>query len=398
MSATALAAALVIIGATVHTGDGPPLEDASVLIRHEKIAAVGRDLRIPSDARVIDAQGAVVTPGFIDPASRLGLAEINQVSTSVEGTYGPGGDVLRAALRVADTFNPASQAIAGARQGGITNVLAVPVDGIVSGQSAWVELGDEPYVSESPVALHLRLGASGSARGSRSRGFLLLRRALEDAELYRSDLAAYRRRGLRDLSPSAADLKVLSRALAGTLPVVFHVDRAADIRTVLEIASEYGLWAVLQSAAEGWIVAEEIAAAKVAVLIDPFANLPASFDSLESRADNAALLHRAGVKVAFTLQGDAHRAARLRQAAGIAVANGFPYDEAIAAVTRVPAEIFGNPELGTLRKGGRANLVVWTGDPFELGSWPRQVFVGGREVDLKSRQDELTERYKAAAP
>jgi imidazolonepropionase-like amidohydrolase len=175
--------------------------------------------------------------------------------------------------------------------------------------------------------------------------------------------------------------------------VVFDVVRAADIRTTLRLASEYGLWAVLQGVAEGWIVADEIAAAKVPVLLDPFENLPGDFDSLESRADNALLLHRAGVTVAFTLQGEAHRAARLRQAAGIAVANGFPYDEAIAAITRVPAEIFGSPEIGRLRVGGRANLVIWTGDPLELGSFARQVFVGGREVDLRSRQDALTERY-----
>lgn len=393
MSTSILAAAIAIVGATVHTGDGPPLKNASVLIEGEKIVAVGLDLEVPAGARIIEASGLVVTPGLIDPASRLGLVEVNLETTSVEGTLGAGGDPVRAALQVSDTFDPASQAIEEARRGGLTSAVAIPLDGIIQGQSAWIELGDEARVLETTVALHARLAVVGGARGSRSRNFLALRRALEDAELYDSDRSAYERRGLRQLSPTAADLKVLARVLKGKLPVVFEVDRATDIRTSLEIAREYGLQAVLLGAAEGWKLAREIAAAKVPVLINPFENLPVSFDALNSRADNAALLHAAGVEVAFTLRGEAHRAARLRQAAGIAVANGFPYAQALAAVTRVPAAIFGKPELGILRPGARANLVLWTGDPFELRSWAQHVLVGGVEVQLHTRQDLLTERY-----
>jgi imidazolonepropionase-like amidohydrolase len=392
-----LASIIAIIGATIYTGEGPPLTNASLVIEGDKITAIGSNLPIPASAELIQADGFVVTPGLIDAHSRLGLVEISQVSTSVEGTAGSKGDPVRAALRVSDTFNPAGQPIEDARQGGLTSVVAIPRDGLIAGQSAWVELGSNARVVESPVALHVNLAASGSDRGSRSRNFLTLRRALEDAALYRGEPGAFERRKLRDLTPSAADLKVLARALDGSLPVVFSVDRAADIRTTLSIAKEYGLWAVLVGGAEGWVVASEIAAAKVSVLINPFDNLPASYDSLEARADNAALLAKAGVQVAFTLRGDAHRPARIRQAAGIAVANGFDKNEAIAAITRVPAEIFGNADVGVLRRGSRANLVIWTGDPLELSSWTRRVFVGGRQVDLRTRKDLLTERYASPA-
>ena len=393
-----LAAAIAIVGATVYTGDGPPLQNATVLIEGESIVSVGTDVALPPDATVIKAGGFVVTPGLIDPSSRLGFVEIGQVSSSVEGTLGSNGDPIRAALRVADTFNPASQLIGGARKGGLTSALAIPRDGLITGQSAWIELGQKPRVVESPVALHVQLGAGGDKRGARSRQFLVLRRALTDAQLYKSDTAAFRSRSLRELSASAADLESLSRVLDGTLPVVFSVDRATDILTTLEIAKEFGLWAVIEGAAEGWVVADELAAARVAVIVNPFENLPSSFDALEARADNAALLRKAGVEVAFTLQGDAHRAARLRQGAGIAVANGFPHAEAIAAITRVPAEIFGNSDVGTLRVGNRANLVIWTGDPLELGSWVQRLFVGGKEVSLRTRKDLLTERYRSVTP
>ncbi len=172
------------------------------------------------------------------------------------------------------------------------------------------------------------------------------------------------------------------------------VDRAASIETVLEIAREHELRTVLAGVAEGWMVAEEIAAADVPVLLDPMQNLPRSFDALHSRADNALILHRAGVPVAFTQLGESHLAGRLRQVAGNAVASGYPYDDAIAAITSVPADVFGVIDAGTLRPGSLANVVVWNGDPLELTSWPTRIWIRGTEVDLTTRQDLLTERYK----
>jgi imidazolonepropionase-like amidohydrolase len=140
-------------------------------------------------------------------------------------------------------------------------------------------------------------------------------------------------------------------------------------------------------------VAREIARAEVPVLLDPTQNLPRGFDALRAREDNALRLYRAGVTVAFTDGGASHFATRLRQLAGNAVAHGYPYEAALAAITSIPARIFGVIDAGSIRPGALANLVVWTGDPLEVSSWATRVFVRGIEVSLQTRQDLLTERY-----
>jgi imidazolonepropionase-like amidohydrolase len=396
-----LATALVIAGATVYSGEGPPIEKATIVVRGDRIVAVGRGIPTPRGARVIEVRGAIVTPGLIDPVSRLGVVEVSTGEPSaIEGTAGPGAPELRAALRVADTFNPRALPIEIARQDGITAALVVPTGGVVAGQSAWVNLRQQSVVLDSTAALHVSIGA-GSTAGARSRSFLLLREAFDDARLYRApgNRGAYIRRSLRELRPSAADLEVLARALEGELRVVFEVDRASDIGTVLELVREQRLNAVLLGVREGWQVAGEIARAGVPVIVDPLENLPENFDSLHGRDDNALLLQQAGVRVAFAVRETPSQAGQLRFRAGNACARGFSREDALAAITRVPAEIFGRRDEGRIAVGARANLVVWNGDPFEPLTWAEHVLVDGVEVDLRTRQDLLTERYaKQASP
>lgn len=392
---TRLLAAIAIVSGTVYTGEGPPIEGATVVIDGNRVAAVGTDVRVPAGAEVIDAEGHVVTPGFVDAASRLGMVEVIAEPTAVEGVVEEKDDPVRAALRVSDTFNPASTLIPFARLGGITSALVVPTGGLVSGQSAWVDLVEAAPVREAPIALHVSVTGMGDEAGARSRAFLRLREALEDARLYRANRGPYISGQLRDLSVSAADVEVLGRALEREIAVVIEVDRAPDIVTALDIIRDHRLRGVLLGASEGWAVAREIARAGVPVLVSPFDDLPWSYSMLRARPDNAIRLREAGVRLAFTLRGASHFAPRLRQAAGNAVALGYPYDEAIAAITRHPAEIFGMVDTGSLRPGSLANLVVWNGDPLELTSWPVLLLVRGKEVPLRSRQDLLTERYRS---
>ncbi len=385
-------ATVALAGATVYTGAGPPLEGATVLIEGNRVAAVGQEVHLPPGTRVLNLAGAVVTPGLIDPSSRLGAVDVLREATSVEGTAGPDYDPVRAALRMEDSFNPSSFVTPIARSGGLTSAVVVPSGGLVSGQSIWVDLVEREPVRRKSLALHISL--RGDRRpGARARAFLRLREIFEDAHLFRSNRGPYISGKLRELSLSASDLHVLGRALNQEIPVVVEVDRAADIRTVIEISREHKLRLVLLGAAEGWLVANEIAAARVPVLIDPFQNLPSSFDTLQSREDNALRLYRSGVRVAFTLRREAHLAHRLRFAAGNAVAAGFPYEAALAAITRVPAQIFGIVDAGTIKPGALANIVVWNGDPFEPTTWPTHVFIRGQPVDLRTRHDLLTERY-----
>jgi imidazolonepropionase-like amidohydrolase len=152
---------------------------------------------------------------------------------------------------------------------------------------------------------------------------------------------------------------------------------------------------VIAGATEGWRVARELAQAGVPVLLDPLQNLPGSFDTIGARLDNAALLHRAGVRIAFTQsEAGSHNARTIRQAAGNAVAHGLPWDAALAALTANPAEIFGiAAERGRIAVGQVADIVLWSGDPLEVTTVAEDVIIAGRAIEMRSRQTELRERY-----
>jgi imidazolonepropionase-like amidohydrolase len=388
-------AAVAIMGATVFTGDGPPLENATVLIDGSRVRAVGVGVAIPADAQRIDAAGRVVTPGLIDGYSRLGLVEFStNVPSSVEAAKAGDDDPVRAALRAGDSFNSDSIALPIALGGGLTSAVVVPTGGLIPGQSSWVDLLTDDPVRRRGAALNVVLGASGREPGSRARALLRLSEVFEDTRLYRANRGPYIARKLRDLSVSSADLEVLERVTERELRVVISVDRASEIRSTLRLIRAHRLRAILVGAREGWRVADEIASAGVPVLVNPLVNRPESMDSLHSRADNALLLHRAGVDVAFTLRGEVHLAHRLRFAAGNAVADGFPYNDAMAAITSMPARIYGLSDTGVLKSGALANLVVWNGDPLDVTTWPVRVFVRGQSIPLHSRQDRLIERYR----
>ncbi len=386
-----LLAAVALMNATVYTGDGPPLENATVLIDDNRVTAVGANVEIPEFATRLQLKGAVITPGFIDAASRIGVVEVRSVPSTIEATL-ESDDPVRASLRVADTFNPDSLVIPYVRQSGLTSAVVIPRGGLIAGQSIWADLTPQDPMRKRALALHIGLGKTGK-QGGRAAQFLRLREVLDDARLFHSNRGPYISRRLRDLSVSASDLAVMHKVIEREMPVVIQVDRASDIRTALELIRTYKLRGILLGVAEGWVVADEIARAKVPVLVDPTENLPTNFDTLQSRIDNAHLMHQAGVRVAFTSGGGAHFASRLRYNAGVAVANGFKYDDALAAITRVPAEIFGMVDAGQIKPGALANIVVWNGDPFEPLSWPTAVYIRGIAMDLQTRQDLLTERY-----
>jgi imidazolonepropionase-like amidohydrolase len=191
------------------------------------------------------------------------------------------------------------------------------------------------------------------------------------------------------------------KALAGYLDggkVVFTADRASDILQVLAFAAEHGVDAVIRGGAEAWMVADELAGAGVPVVLNPLVNLPSNFDQIGARLDNAALLHAAGVTVAFSGQAT-HNARKQRQAAGNAVANGLPWDAALAAITSNPASIFGlEGGYGSIETGGPADLVIWSGDPLEVTTWADTVIIAGRQIPATSRQSLLRERYLPERP
>lgn len=387
-------------GATLHPVSGPSLVGDVLIGRDGRIQAVGPALPPPADARVIDASGKVITPGLVDAYTRLGLVGVVAVAGTKDDDAG--GDPVRAAFQAADGFNPANVALAVARAQGLTSVVAAPTGGLVAGQSTWVDLAGpwgDGVVVPGPVAMHLALGEGAVPQTGTSRGALLLavRELFDDVRFYRDHKALFDENRSRTLAASRLDLEALAPVIEGRLPVAAVVRRASDILAFLDLARAQGLRPVVLGGNEAWMVAPRLAAERVPVVIQPLENLPALFESLGSRSDNAALLHAAGVPVVvstFHALQYKHDVGTLRQLAGNAVRAGLPWDAALRAVTLEPATLFGRADIGALEPGRRADLVVWSGDPFELSTAAEAVYVGGREMPLRSRQTRLLERYR----
>lgn len=394
---------IVITNGTLRPGNGPAIESATVIVRGDRVEAAGAGLAVPAGATVIDAQGGVITPGLVSTMTAIGLEEIELERASRDtGPEGDDADPIRAAFSAADGFNPLSSLLAVARLGGITSAMSVPEGGLVPGTSAWIDLVGPSAalrtdaVLQPALALHVSLNDEGidAAGGARSAAILRLRELLDDAQLYARQRAAFDRGDFRDTDVSRLDLERVGEALAGRLPVVVKASRASDILRVIELGRQYGLRVVIAGAEEGWMVAAELAAANVPVIVQAMTNLPERFSRLHARYDNPALLARAGVRVILTSPG-AWDVRNLRQEAGNAVAWGMDPDAALAAITSVPADVFGMREHGVIAAGRRANLVVWDADPFETTSAPTHVIVAGRDLPLRSRQTLLLERYRS---
>jgi imidazolonepropionase-like amidohydrolase len=390
----ALWAILVLTGGTVSTGEGAPIEDATVVIDGGRVTAVGHGLPVPAGAQVIDCHGKQITPGLIDPFTRLGLVEIPGVDEARDVDAG-GGDPVRAAFRAADAFDPDSGVIPVQRAYGVTTVGSAPDGGLVSGQMGVFSLGDPPGPVLESAAVVVRLGQDGgSSRGER---LLKLREVLDDARAWQANRKAFEENRFRKTAASRLDLEALIPVVQGKTPLAVEMNRASDIRNLLKLAADEKIRVMLIGGAEAWRVAPELAAAKVPVVVDPGVNLPYDFDRLHARADNAALLDRAGVRVVLSTF-DVHRVRKLRQWAGNAVRAGLPHAAAPEAVTSRAADALGVPDRGRLTPGKAADVVVWSGDPFELSSRVEHLIIGGREVSTMNRQQALFERYRKGPP
>jgi len=400
MIAVLLAQTIAITGGTVYPVSGPKLEHATVLMRDGRIAGVGANVPVPADAVRIDATGKWVTPGLIDGAGQMGLTEIGAVPGTNDAAVR--NDTVAASFNVAEGINPASTLIPITRIEGVTTTLAAPETGLIRGQAVLIDLDGttlEAMLVKSPVAVVAELSerTKDAGGGSRAGAAERLRRVFDDALEYGRRKTDWARAQIHPLAASAADLAALGPVLRGELPLIVIANRRSDIETALRIAREYHLKLILAGAAEGWESASAIARANVPVLVRPLDNVP-SYDALGVRYENAPLLARAGVKVAL-LETDTHNARNLRQQAGNAVANGMTWDQALRAVTLSPAEIFGVADrYGSIAPGKVADVVVWSGDPFEFSTAVEHVYIRGREIPLKSRQTELLERYRKLPP
>jgi imidazolonepropionase-like amidohydrolase len=387
-----LAQTLFINDATVHTMSSQSvLPQADVLIRDGRIKSIGLNLTAPADATVIEAGGRPVTPGLFAGISALGLQDIPAEEATVDHALQI--EAIRPEFDVTLAFNPNSDSIPVTRIEGYTwTVLGASRSGsIVGGQGQAVSLdgGYRSFLGDKILFVDVGSDASNQSGGSRAAQWMLLNQAMDEA---RSEV-----RWAPDALLTVAGRKALL-AYTGSGTVIFNADRASDILQVLEFAQSHEINPVITGGTEAWMLADQLAEAGVPVLLDPLTNLPGNFDQLGARLDNAAILHEAGVSISFIIDstGDSRK---LRQAAGNAVANGLPYESALAGLTSNPASIFGLEEgTGTLTENSPADLVIWSGDPLEVTSAADQVIIAGKLIPMVSRQTLLRDRYLPENP
>jgi Amidohydrolase family len=398
-AAGAAPAAVLLKNGVIHTQSARgTLEGGSILIVGGRVIAVGRDLGAPAGAEVIDLKGRPVTPALFGGVGQMGVSEIEAESSTNDGALKLGQ--MRPEFDLSFAFNPDSVPLAVSRVEGIGFALLAPSaepgrkgapgSSIIAGLGSVVRLdGRRP---RAPVALAVTVGedAGPLAGESRAAAYMLLAQALEEARA--PALPAGEQRLL-----TPAGRRVLKSFLLEQKPVVFSVDRAADIRTLIEFAEREKLKAVVFGGAEAWRVAPLLAHAQVPVVIDPLDDLPEEFDTIGATLENAARLNAAGVTVVFSRRSASpHDARKLRQAAGNAVAHGLPWAAALAALTSAPARVFrAAGEFGSIETGRPANLVVWSGDPLEVSTVVDASWLDGHRQSLRTRQTELRDRYLA---
>lgn len=419
LTGPALAQDVAITGGQVLTGTSV-IENGTVVIRNGKVVSVGAGAA-PAGLRVIDARGKIVTPGFVAVDSGLAGTEVG----SVRGTndLANRANTLTAAFDLSYGLDPWSFTLPVARLGGVTRAVVTPqhggsggghshddsdfagagqggfqTPGLFAGQAAVIKLGGADILVKPRVAMVAPFGEAGAtvAGGARGAEFVLFKETLAEVRAYARNKAAYERADMRALSLSRADMEALIPVANGAMPLIVTVNRASDIQQVLRLAREEGVKVILDGAAEGWLVADEIAAAKVPVILHPTTNLPSNFEMRAARMQNAAALNAAGVVIAIKgNEGSAHRARDIRYNAGNAVSHGLPFAAAIQAITVNPARIFGfDGQFGELKAGAAGDVVVWSGDPLEPLSQPSAVLIDGVEQPLQARNLLLRDRYR----
>jgi imidazolonepropionase-like amidohydrolase len=383
---------------------GEPVKDATIVIENGKIVSVTPGGGVPEGVRVIDARGKPVTPGLMNGATQVGLIETASADTRDQGS----ADERNAGFDPSRALNGNSTLVSLIRADGITRALIYPSPSripVFAGEPAIARFREGvDILGEREVAVYAVIGGGAWDRvGSRAQQWAVLRKALGDAKraMAARDAGDGKKRDHRGPPPGRgrrAGEELIRGVIVGETPLAIHTNRESDIREAIRLASEFGIRVIIVEGAQAWRAAEQLAAAKIPVVLDPSTNLPGGFDELGARQDNAAILTRAGVKVAFGLAGgrihsNYNAGMALREGAGIAVANGLSYAEALRAVTVNPLSIWSKGG-GTLTAGADADLVVWDGDPLEPSTNVTAVIIEGRQLSARSRQDLLAERYK----
>ena len=393
-----------LTNASVETVTKGRIEKATVIIRDGIIEAVGQNVPIPSDATVIDCKDLTIYPGMIDSGTRLGLQEIESISVTQDydeiGELTPEMDALTA-------VNPNSVLIPVTRVSGVTTVIAAPSGGLFPGTAALINL--QGYTPEQMYAGFKSIVINFPSTGKRGRwdrrsedevkkdGEKAMKKLNDIWDRVRTyatiDSATV---GKADYNP---ELAALMPVLKGEMTAFIETNKKDDILAALHWVRQQKIKAVLTGVNEGWRVADSIAASGIPVITGPVLSMPTrDTDPYDQAYKNAGLMQKAGVKVAIRT-GDAENVRNLPFHAGFAATYGMGKDEALKAVTIIPAEIMGvADQIGSIEVGKKANLFVSDGDPFEPSTAIKHLFIQGWNVPLESRQTLLYEEFLQRSP
>jgi len=405
-----------ITHAKIFTLAGSAIEDGTVVFRDGKITAVGAGIEIPAGAQVTDAKGLQVYPGIFDSITQMGLREIGAVSATVDstetGNYNP--DVI-----AATAVSPSSEHIPVTRAAGITEVLAVPGSGgfdsggsnsVIGGQASAIHLAgwviDEMLIKKSAAMVirwpEIETQTFDFATFSRKEKPYTEAKQEYDKQVNEItdwlERARHYAQAMEKGSPAKYDrdlkLEALAPVVRRELPVLVFADRAREIRNAVEFCDKQELRMILAGGAEAYKVKDLLRSKGVPVILRPMLTLPPDEDDPYDRLlSQPAELAAAGVKFAIA-SFDNSFARRLGQNAANAVAHGLPYDEALKAVTIYPAQIFGlGDQIGTIEQGKLANLIVTNGDPLELTTDVKYLFIRGQLTSLENRHLRLYVKY-----
>ena len=382
-----------ITNGLVHTATDRGTVEGHVLIADGEIVAVG-DVDIPAETTEIDVDGDHVTPGLIDAHSHAGISEWGEPE---DRDYNEGTDSVTPHVNALDGFHPRDEELKHAFQNGVTSVSARMgsgnvIGGIICSMKTYGltadgmlirEDGMKAAMGENPKRFHGE--EQGRQPSTRPGVAATLREAFMAAEDYVDRREHARNAG----EPFERDLGMenLSRVLTEGFPLRVHAHRADDIMTVFRIAEEFGIEDLsIEHATEGHLIAEEFAKRDVPAVVGPSLYSGAKYELRNITFETPAILHEAGVEVAIQTDAPVVPQHHLDVCVGLAVREGFPADDALAAVTRVPAEVLGiDDRVGTLEPGTDADLAVWDGVFYENGTRTRHVFVDGEHVFDRER-------------
>jgi imidazolonepropionase-like amidohydrolase len=402
------------------------IDNGVIVMQGGKITAVGAAaaVTIPADAQIIDATGMTIYPGLIDSETQLGLTEIsaeNMTNDLVETS-----DEIMPHMHTWEAFHAESALIPVARMNGITNAVVAPEGGdTLPGQDSFIQLAGASatemlLIRDNAMPLNFTGDERRNKGGFDKRKFpstrmglaAQLRQAFLDAQDYKSKWTAYETKKTDaaqnvqnkdkdkekkfDPTPPKRDLKLeaLLPYLDGKKTIVLAAESASDLQTAVSLANEFKLKFVLNHIAHSQPVLDYVASLKVPVIVGPIYEAPKEDERYDTVYSLPAQLYKRGVKIAFASY-SAHNVRNLPDAAGYATAFGLPNDEALKAITINAAEIWGvADQLGSLDTGKTANIVVANGDPLDVKTDVKQVFIQGRAIPMTDRQVRLRDEYK----